>query len=180
MNLHILADLRLTVLFSILFLLSSLILLRVIRDIVLMLKKTQLIKLEYATPYISSIRTYDISFILIVFSQFLYLLIYPAYSFSFFYGISILINIFLTLGFMSFFIFLFILLGFAVRCHFSYREKKELIYKLLRKVYTKEESEKAYYYQIYSDLKRTKIIKAGVLSKLITGFSVIFTVVSIM
>lgn len=153
-----------------------------LRDI---LKSKQEIPIKYSIPFISTIRTFDASNLIIIASQMLYLYIFVIIhniglvkiSFISYFTINIVpFSLLLLSYFLLFIAFISVILSNS----YELKKVKNLILQVVNeRIHNEKEwNAKLYYFNIASNLEKRHVIVAGFIPKLSTSLTLLFTLLS--
>lgn len=146
------------------------------------MKPIQFRKLKYEIPILDKLKPIDISHFLLSYSQCFYFIVFNAYSSSLhIFGTHLII--FLMIGLNTGLAIPRVLYGSTLTIALYLRAKlaKQIVeQRILEKYHSEEITEKNYYLNLYSLMKSEKLIRIGVLSKLMTGITFIFTLIPIL
>lgn len=178
----LLQDLTIFIFFSILFGLSSIDVIFSIKEIVFKLKNHKKKPLKLSIPYLDAIKKKDISRLVANFVQCLYLVIFDYFEIITFKELITVLyfNEPSVLSILYVFVLIFTILNltftpiiFIYRLIIESWKKNKVLDILLTKFHHVEKSERNYYLNLYIQVKNRKVIRFGVLSKLISFISII-------
>lgn len=136
-------------------------------------RKKQIIELRYRLPYISRIRTADISKNLLFLGQGFYFLFFQFNNMVYF------INKFLDyLIILYIIIYLALIIATGWQVYKYYLIKKDILELLLERIKNTTSFNRNFYHNLYVNAKKVRIVKAGIIAKVSSVISIFLTFVS--